>query len=1096
MPSDDVLWYKDSVFYELHVKAFQDGNGDGIGDFRGLISRLDYLQDLGVDCIWLLPFYPSPLRDDGYDIADYMGVHPHYGTLEDVHHFVEESHRRGIRIIADLVLNHTSDQHSWFQRARRAPKGSPERDWYVWSDTDEPYPGARIIFTDAEPSNWSWDSVAGQYYWHRFFSHQPDLNWDNPEVKEAMFQVMEFWLDVGLDGFRADAVPYLIEREGTSCENLPETHAILREFRARLNRNYPGRILLAEANQWPDDVRPYFGESDEFHMAFHFPLMPRIFMAVRQGIRQPIVEIIERTPAIPDACQWCMFLRNHDELTLEMVTDDERDYMYQEYAADPRMRLNLGIRRRLAPLMENDRRKIELLNSILLTMPGTPIIYYGDEIGMGDNIYLGDRDGVRTPMQWSPDRNAGFSRAEPERLYLPVISDSVYGYQAVNASAQRRSPFSLLNWMTRLIHARKGHRALGRGSIEFLRPANKHVLAYLREHDGDVVLIVSNLSASAQAVQLDLTRFEGCVPVELLGATEFLPIESTPYALTLSPYGFYWFALRPVREEQPLDEERIAELAREWAAADAEVLADTGAFTEMLGEISPEWLSAQRWFRGKSREIATVAGIDAAVAHAGRGPVLVIAIIRVGYVEGYPEYYVLPLTLRPPIGSTDAAPIVNIAAQSRDISLFDALEDPGAALAMLRLIEDGVDLEPNIGLLRFRKGPSYERFTGSVRDVRRIDAEQSNTSVVFGETAILKVFRKLEAGVNPDLELTRYLRQTAGFESTPDLMGSVELVALDGVTASVAVLTRFVPNRGDAWSFTLKSLNRFFNAASRSAADPLSRSGRAALRRMAGDYFAAAEALGRLTGELHNALGTAPEDEPDIVPQEITADDVRHWLEKARNGAEVTLEEVGRRLDVIPGAFPAGIHNQLAALVRESPELRQRLEELRRLESGGLRKIRIHGDYHLGQVLRSRHPNRTGGEWIVFDFEGEPGRRLDERRARYSPLRDVAGMLRSFDYAVQVSIRDFGTDDFMLRNALRAWGGAWMEATRNAFVDGYRSVVTDPGLAPSDPADFHAVLTAFELEKAIYELGYELNSRPDWLWIPLQGIVSICERQQ
>src|SRR5688572_20000816 len=538
----DPLWYKDAVLYELHVKAFQDSQGDGVGDFRGLITRLDYLQDLGVDCVWLLPFYPSPLRDDGYDIADPYGVHPNYGVLEDVQAFLDEAHRRGIKVIADLVLNHTSDQNAWFQRARRAPKGSAERNWYVWSDTDQPYHDARIIFTDTEPSNWTWDPVAGQYYWHRFFSHQPDLNWDNPVVKETMFRVMEFWLERGLDGFRADAVPYLLEREGTICENLPETHGILKEFRARLDGKYPGRILLAEANQWPDDVRPYFGEGDEFHMAFHFPLMPRIFMAVRQGIRQPIVEIIERTPPIPPECQWCMFLRNHDELTLEMVTDEERDYMYREYAADPRMRLNLGIRRRLAPLMDNDRRKIELLNSILFTMPGSPIVYYGDEIGMGDNIYLGDRDGVRTPMQWSLDRNAGFSRADPAKLYLPVISDPVYGFQAVNVEAQERSPFSLLNWMKRLIRVRKQHRAFGRGSITFLQPENPHVLAYLRTFMGETVLVVNNLTGTAQAVRLELPDFAGFTPVELLGETAFPLVEGgTPYTITLGPYGFFWF---------------------------------------------------------------------------------------------------------------------------------------------------------------------------------------------------------------------------------------------------------------------------------------------------------------------------------------------------------------------------------------------------------------------------------------------------------------------------------------------------------------------------------------------------------------------------
>ncbi len=544
MPTHDGLWYKDAVFYELHVKAFYDGNADGVGDFRGLTEKLDYLEWLGVDCLWLLPFFPSPLRDDGYDIAAYDNVAPTYGTLQDFRTFLEQAHRRGIRVIADLVLNHTSDQHPWFQEARSSPQ-SPRRDYYVWSDTDRRYAKARVIFIDTEKSNWTWDPVAQAYYWHRFFSHQPDLNYDNPEVRRAMLDIMTFWLDQGLDGFRCDAVPYLFEREGTSCENLPETHAYLKEVRRRLDEGYPGRILLAEANQWPADVRPYFGEGDEVHMAFHFPLMPRLFMAVRSGDRQPIVDIFTHTPPIPPACQWGLFLRNHDELTLEMCTGEERDFMYYAYARDPGARRNIGIARRLAPLLENDRRKIELLTSLLFTLPGSPILYYGDEIGMGDNLHLGDRNGVRTPMQWSGDRNAGFSKADPAQLYLPLISDPVFGYQARNVEAQIQAPHSLLHWTRGLIAARKRHLAFGRGSIEFLRPANERILAFLRAHEGEVVLLVHNLAGSAEPVELDLRRFRGAVPVELLGGSRFPPITDRPYVLSLAPYGYLWFLLQP-----------------------------------------------------------------------------------------------------------------------------------------------------------------------------------------------------------------------------------------------------------------------------------------------------------------------------------------------------------------------------------------------------------------------------------------------------------------------------------------------------------------------------------------------------------------------
>ena len=546
MLSADPLWYKDAVFYEIHVKAFADGNGDGIGDFQGLIGKLDYLQWLGVDCLWLLPFYPSPLRDDGYDVADFLSVAEKYGTTDEVRHFLDEAHRRGMRVIVDLVLNHTSDQHPWFQEARQSPQ-SPKRGFYVWSDNDNTYGKARIIFIDTEQSNWTWDSEAKAFYWHRFFSHQPDLNYDNPEVRQAMLDTMVFWLDQGLDGFRCDAVPYLFEREGTICENLPETHNYLKDIRRRIDASYEGRVLLAEANQWPSDVRPYFGDGDEFHMAFHFPLMPRLYMSVRSETRDPIIDMFTHTPEIPPNCQWCLFLRNHDELTLEMCSSEERDYMYYTYAHDPKMRRNIGIARRLAPLLDNDRRKIELLNSMVFTMPGSPIIYYGDEIGMGDNIQLKDRDGVRTPMQWTMDRNAGFSNTDPARLYLPVVSDSLYGYQSINVESQREMPHSLLHWMKRMIAVRKRHPVFGRGTITFLRPANGKVLAYLRRYEGVALLLVHNLAGSAQSVELDLKEFSSSTPVELLGEARFPTVTERPYTLTLAPYGYYWLNLMPER---------------------------------------------------------------------------------------------------------------------------------------------------------------------------------------------------------------------------------------------------------------------------------------------------------------------------------------------------------------------------------------------------------------------------------------------------------------------------------------------------------------------------------------------------------------------
>ncbi|MGO9576324.1 MAG: maltose alpha-D-glucosyltransferase [Terriglobales bacterium] len=541
----DVLWYKDAIIYQVHVRTFHDSNGDGIGDFQGLEGKLDYLQKLGINAIWLMPFFPSPLRDDGYDISDYNAVHSSYGTLEDFRKFLGSAHDRGIRVIIELVLNHTSDQHPWFQESRSS-QDNPRRDWYVWSDIDSRYKGARIIFLDTEKSNWAWDPISKSFYWHRFFSHQPDLNYDNPAVREQMWNVMKFWLEMGVDAFRVDAVPYLVEREGTNCENLPETHAVLKELRRKLDENFPGRMLLAEAKQWPVDLRPYFGDGDEIHMAFHFPLMPRMFMGLKLEDRKPITEILQQTPEIPPSCQWSLFLRNHDELTLEMVTDLERDYMYDSYASSKMMRLNLGIRRRLAPLLDNDRRRIELMNGMLMSLPGTPIIYYGDEIGMGDNINLGDRNGVRTPMQWSGETNGGFSTAAPERLYAPLIQDPVYGYPAVNVLRQKASEHSLLNWMQLIITVRTSTAVFGRGSIEFLYPANHRILAYVRRLGNESVLVVNNLSSSAQAVELDLRRYKGGIPIEMFGKNMFPRVGDLPYLLTLGPYQFYWFRLRRI----------------------------------------------------------------------------------------------------------------------------------------------------------------------------------------------------------------------------------------------------------------------------------------------------------------------------------------------------------------------------------------------------------------------------------------------------------------------------------------------------------------------------------------------------------------------
>ena len=1089
----DPLWYKDAVIYELHVKTFHDSDGDGIGDFRGLIEKLDYLQELGATALWLLPFYPSPLRDDGYDIADYFDVNPTYGTLSDFKAFLAAAHERGLRVITELVINHTSDQNPWFQKSRRAAAGSPEREFYVWSDSPEKYKDARIIFKDFETSNWSWDPVAKAYYWHRFYSHQPDLNFDNPAVHEVVQKVLDFWLGMGVDGLRLDAVPYLYEREGTNCENLPETHDYLKKLRAQMEAKFPGRMLLAEANQWPEDAVKYFGEGDESHMNFHFPLMPRMFMALQMEDRFPIIDILEQTPAIPDSCQWAMFLRNHDELTLEMVTDDERDYMYREYAQDPRMRINLGIRRRLAPLMDNDRRKIELLNSILFTMPGSPIIYYGDEIGMGDNVWLGDRDGVRTPMQWTPDRNAGFSRAEAARLYLPAIADSVYGYPAINVEAQQKSPFSLLNWTRRLIRVRKQHHAFGRGSITFLEPENPHVLAYIREWNDDAILVVNNLSGAAQAVRLDLTRFAGRVPVELLGETEFLPIDQTPYALTLSPYGFFWFALRTPRREDDL--ELHPEVAHEWAAQDAEVMESTASVSGIVDALPHDWLLRQRWFRGKAREISRVELAGHAVMRPERAPNVLVARIRVHYREGEPDTYLLPMSLRGlhAPGQT-SEPILSHATERGDVRVYDALLDRRVAGALLDLVLN----ERTIGGTGGRYCGCATREAGdrTVRGpARPMGAEQSNTSVVFGDQYVMKVFRKLEAGTNPDLEITRFLVEQAGFRSVPALAGYIEFEGADGSKSSAAGLYRFVANKGDAWSVALRAMERFLGAASRSAADPETPTGRDALYRMAGDFFPAVRRLGETTARMHRALATETDD-PAFRAEPVGHDDVRRWADGFRRQVDGVLGDLSRRLDSMPGFFPRDQHARLQQVVRAANDLRLRGEELEALADAGSVKVRIHGDYHLGQVLRGEHPAPDGNEWYVIDFEGEPARPIDERKAKYSVLRDVAGMLRSFDYAVRMALGEWKSDSLATQMQVERWADAWRAEVRSLFVSAYREALGESPVVPGDVNTMLRALSVFELEKAVYELGYEMNNRPDWIRVPLEGVLSLLGANQ
>ena len=1093
----DPLWYQNAIIYELHVRAFKDSNADGFGDFPGLIQKLDYLQDLGVTCLWLLPFFSSPLKDDGYDISDYLNVHPMYGTIDDFRTFLDAAHDRDLQVMIELVVNHTSDQHPWFQAARLAPANSPERDFYVWSDTDRKYKDARIIFTDTERSNWTWDPTAKQYYWHRFFSHQPDLNYDNPKVVEEIVKVMRYWLDMGVDALRVDAIPYLIERDGTSCENLPETHAIVKKLRQEIDSGYSNRMLMAEANQWPTDVRPYFGDGDECHMAFHFPLMPRIYMALRQEDRLPITDIVAQTPAIPDTCQWGLFLRNHDELTLEMVTSDERDYMYLAYSADPRMRVNLGIRRRLAPLVDNNRRRIELLNSLLLSFPGTPVLYYGDEIGMGDNIYLGDRDSVRTPMQWSADRNAGFSTATPARLYSPVIMDPVWGYEAINVEAQQSDTSSLLHWMRNMIALRKLFRVFGRGTIEFLSPANRKILAYLRRYDGEQVLCVANLSRFAQPVDLDLSKLEGMIPVEMLGYVEFPTIEHEPYRLTLAPYSFLWLELQ--RKTKPAETAvASAEHLPFDVTAGWESLLE-GPSRERLETVDlPDYLPKQRWFAGKSRRIQTTKILDSAELDASHSA---LTLVEVGFDNGSSETYQLPLAMT--FGEVGdelrrAAPSAGIASiMSKRVGglLYDGIFDDKACAELFSLIEKGRKLEAREGQFQGMRGKAFQNILGSGEaplQVRRGSAEQSNTSILFGDHFILKLFRRLEAGVNPDCEIGQYLTEKSSFDGIPPFAGLIEYTRTANAEPMVlAMLQGLVANEGDGWKWTVEELDRYYETCAAATfpenindglGDPLDLSERPTsqlARDHAGIYLDFAAMLGRRTAELHLALAS-PTDNPAFAPEPLTADDLHAQLADARQQAVGIFDMLKERVSYLPDDVV-----EIAASVLS--RRRRILEHLGNAKFDGLRlqRIRIHGDYHLGQVLRVK------SDFVILDFEGEPARSLAYRRSKQCPLKDVAGMLRSFSYAAYGTLINYTARHPEDLARLEPWAQLWERFVAAEFLRAYRNTARGAEFLPASTADFRKLLDVFLLDKALYEILYELNSRPGWVRIPMLGIMSL-----
>jgi maltose alpha-D-glucosyltransferase/alpha-amylase len=1027
-------WYKDAILYELRIRSFYDSNGDGIGDIKGLTQKLDYLQDLGVTTLWLLPFYPSPKKDDGYDISNYCDVDPEIGTLGDFKAFLKEAHTRDLRVVTELVLNHTSDQHPWFQRARHAKAGSPKRDFYVWNDTPEKYPDVRIIFNDTEKSNWTYDPVAKAYYWHRFFSHQPDLNFDNPEVQKSLLHALDFWFSLGVDGLRLDAVPYLYERDGTNCENLPETFSFLEKLRAHVDKNFPDRLLLAEANQWPDETAKYLAEGNKCQMAFHFPIMPRLYMALAREDRFPIIDILSQTPPLHPSCQWGIFLRNHDELTLEMVTEEERDEMWGFYAKDPHARINMGIRRRLAPLMENNRRKIELLNMLLFSLPGTPILYYGDEIGMGDNIKLSDRNGVRTPMQWNADKNAGFSRAAPSRIYLPVIDDAEYHYTKINVAAEQNNPSSLLSWTKRVIALRKKYKVFGRGSCTFLTPQNDKILAFIRDDGNERILVVANLSRNTQHVALDLSSWKGLVPIELFGKTEFPTLTQTPFILTPGPYAVTWFSLeKPDKPRCPADPMVIPEI--KWKKGEP-------AFEQTL----PDFLKKSRWFSGKGRVIERVHISERLVppklkqSH-GHREKTVLLIVEVTYAEGPSggnvpcegtvscERYFVPLTL----------------VQGQWVDAFQSPEFCKSLLNKIVPLSAGEKLTPKL-----------------------LETEQSNTSVIFGNRFILKVYRKFVAGEKIEQEIGLHLTQKVQFQNTPKVVGTLNLRRGKEIVP-MGILHAFIPETKNGWDFTCEALTHCFECAQKNHSPAIL------------GFLSVATLLGQRTAELHLAL-SADLKNKDFSPEPYGTLYQQSLYQSLRNQLRLTFRQLRHGLT----SLPTNVFKLATEVLLHEQTILDIFSELR---TRPLRshKIRIHGDYHLGQVLY------TGKDFMIIDFEGEPARTLSDRVRKRSALYDVAGMLRSFHYSAASTLIKQGDDK---KKLLSKWAEVWYRAVSQAFLNAYINTAGKTVFLPADPHERGFLLTISLIEKVLYEIRYEQNNRPSWLRIPLAGLIDILTEER
>lgn len=1088
-------WYKDAIIYELHIKAFRDSNGDGIGDFQGLLEKLDYLRELGVTAIWLLPFYPSPLKDDGYDIADYYSIHPSYGTIEQFKTFLDEAHQRNLKVITELVLNHTSDQHPWFQRARHAPKGSAERGFYVWTDNPDQYKDVRIIFQDFEGSNWTWDHVAQQYYWHRFFYHQPDLNYDNPIVQEEVFKVIDYWCALGVDGFRLDAVPYLYEREGTNGENLPETHAFLKRLRKHVDKSYPGTLLLAEANMWPEDSASYFGNGDECHMNYHFPLMPRIFMALQMEDRYPVTDIFEQTPAIPPTCQWAIFLRNHDELTLEMVTDEERDYMYKVYAKDPKARINLGIRHRLAPLMDNNLRKIELLNYLLFSLPGTPVLYYGDEIGMGDNFYLGDRDGVRTPMQWSPDRNAGFSDANPQRLYLPLILDPQYHYEAVNVEAQRSNTSSLFWFMKRMITLRKKYKAFGRGDMTFMNVSNPKVMAFIRSYEEETLLIIVNLSKYPQPAEVELKAYKGYVPIEMAGRSRFPAIrEDGYYFFSLGPYAFQSFVLEKTHVNQQQTTLLPALSIEKW---DELLLEKTRALLENY--ILPDYFLKSKWFTGKDRLIHTIEIIDFATMPLEEESVYIL-LVQVYYESGLPEMYHLMLTyikkdLASVIEKNDPQAIFSqIRINGEDGILCDALYVPDVLQLLLTNLAGNKQLKGSTVV--FYSDASVKKYLEGQKDMKASIylGDPCNTSIGYNSRFFLKMYRKVDTVLNADVEVTRFLENKTDFTHLPAFLGAIEWRSDKG-TITLGMLQEMIENHGNGHMYMMERLNNFIERIlARDMPLPSELQGTLTepvtfeqlpedLKDLLGARTAEqARLIGIRTADLHKAMASGTYD-ADFAPEEFSLHYQRSLFSSMRSVVRETFQELQRDMPDVRKE----LKEELEFIISRRDDV---LAVLKRIYNKKLDavKMRVHGNYHLGQVLL------TGKDVAITDFGGDPFRTYSERRLKKSPLRDIVTMLRSFYYVAYESLFQNSRVPEEETARLIPYVRLWTHYITGFFMHAYLEGVKDSLFIPEKKEDLQMMLQAFLLEKALSDINYERHNRPEWVVVPLRMVLAIIKQ--